>query len=121
MARFEIEGNEYELKLTYASAAYLDSLYEGGSLAVVGKALTGSLDTFSHIVHAALFHTEQNFSKAKVDKALEQAFEAEKLDLDSVLKISNEIVAKSFFYKKTVERLLSKDPKAKKAFEELLK
>lgn len=121
MARFEVEGKEYELKLTYSSVKHLNGLFQGGSLELIGKAMTGDLDTFSLIVHAALFHTEKNFSIATVEKALEDAFNAEKIDMDYVLKTSNEVVTESFFYKKTVEKLLKSDPNAAKQLKALTK
>ncbi len=121
MARFEIEGKEYELKLNFASVKYLDSLYEGGSLGLIGRALSGDLDTFTHVVHAGLFHTDKNFSLKSVEQAIEDAFENEKLDLDYALKIVNEVVTDSFFYKKVVAKLLAKSPEAKAELDELLK
>ncbi|AUG37128.1 tail assembly chaperone [Bacillus velezensis] len=112
MARFEIEGEEYELKLTFKSVKHLDGLYQGGSFELIGKALVGDLETFVHIVHAGLFHTEKNISISKVRSAIEEGVEKEVLDMDTILKITNEVVSNSFFYKKTAEKLLKKDPKA---------
>jgi hypothetical protein len=121
MARFEVKGKEYELKLTFASVKHLDGLFEGGSLGLIGKAIAGELDTFTHIVHAGLFHTGENIAYKDIEKAIEEAFEAEKLDMDYVLKTSNEVVTESFFYKKTVAKLLAKNPEAMEQMNELLK
>ncbi len=121
MARFEIGGKEYELKLNYASVKYLDALYEGGSLGLLGKALSGDLDTVVHVIHAGLFHTGENFTLKDVEKAVEEAFETEKFDLDYALKLVNEVVTESFFYRKTVAKLLAKAPEAKATMDELLK
>jgi hypothetical protein len=121
MARFEVGGKEYELKLTYASVKHLNELFPGGSLELIGKAMTGDLATFSLIVHAALFHTKQNFSIATVEEAIEDAFNAEKIDMDYVLKTSHEVVTESFFYKKTVDKLLANDPNAAKQLKALTK
>ncbi|MED3649950.1 tail assembly chaperone [Heyndrickxia sporothermodurans] len=121
MARFEINGKDYELKLTYASVKHLDGLFEGGSLGVVGKAMSGDLNAFPHIVHAALFHTGENIALKDVEAAIEKLFEAEQLDLDVVLKLSNEVITESFFYKKTVTKLMAKNPEAMKELKELVK
>ena len=120
MARFEINGKEYELKLNLDGVQYLNDLYEGGSFEVIGKAIMGDLNTFPHLIHAALFHTGENFSLKDVKKAIDDAIQNEKLDLDGVIKLSNEIVTNSFFYKKTVEKLLKKDERAKEALKILL-
>lgn len=120
MARFEIDEKEYELKLTFASVKHLGNLYEGGALALIGRAVSGDLDTFAYIVHAALFHTGENISLKKVNEAIEKLFDAEQLDMDAVLKISNEVVIESFFFKKTVAKMMKQDPKAFAMLKELL-
>jgi Phage tail assembly chaperone protein, TAC len=120
MATFEINGKEHELKLTFKAVRYLNSLYDGGAYALIGKAIMGDLDTFVHIVHAGLMHTGENFKLKDVEKAIEDLFEAEKLDQDEVTRISNEVVTGSFFYKKTVDKLLKDNPQAKKAIETLM-
>ena len=119
MATFEVNGKEYELKLTFKAVRHLNGLYEGGAYALIGKAIMGDLDAFVNIVHAALLHTGENFALKDVETAIEQLYEAEKLDQDSVTKICNEVVVNSFFYKKTVDKLLRDNPQAKKALETL--
>jgi hypothetical protein len=121
MARFEMNGKEYELKLNFASVKHLDGLFEGGSLGLIGKVMTGELTAFTHIVHAGLFHTEENIPLKDVEKALENLFEQEQIDLDYVLKVSNEVVAESFFYKKTVAKFKNQNPEAMEKMGELLK
>ena len=121
MANFEIGGKEYELKLDFKGVKYLNSICEGGSYELIGKAMMGDLDTFPYILHAALKHTGENFSLNAVEDAISAAMEAEKLDLDGVLKISNEVVTQSFFYKKTTDKLMKDNPEAKKAMALLLK
>jgi hypothetical protein len=98
----------------------LNGLYEGGAYALIGKAIMGDLDAFVNIVHAALLHTGENFALKDIETAIEQLFEAKKLDQDSVTKICNEVVVNSFFYKKTVDKLLKDNPQAKKALETLM-
>ncbi|MDF1510767.1 tail assembly chaperone [Robertmurraya sp. DFI.2.37] len=120
MARFEIDGKEYELKLTYKAVKYLDGLHEGGALALVGRALQGDLDTFTNVVHAGLLHTGENFAKEKVELALEEAFEAEKLDYETVHKTVNEVLLDSFFYRKIVANLKAQNPEAFEQLDKLL-
>jgi hypothetical protein len=121
MARFEMKGKEYELKLTFESVKYLNSIYEGGSLGLIGHALSGDLDTFVHVIHAGLFHAGEHFALKDVEKEIEALFAEEKFDLDYALKLINEVVAESFFYKKTVAKLLAKSPQAKATMDEILK
>lgn len=120
MATFEINGKEYELKLTYKAVKHLNGLYDGGAYELIGKAIMGDLETFAHIVHAALMHTGENFSFKDVDNAIGELVEQEKLDQDTVTKLSNEIVTNSFFYKATVDKLLKDNKQAKQALELLL-
>jgi len=121
MATFLINGKEYELKLDWKAVKYLNGLYEGGSFELIGKAMMGDLETFPRIVHAALFHTGENFALETVEQAIGEAIAEERLDMTGVLRMSNEIVNDSFFYKATVAKLLAKDKKAKTAIDELLK
>lgn len=121
MALFTINGKEHELKLNYAAVERLNKLYEGGAYEFLGKAMMGDTETFPHIVHAGLLHTGENYSLNQVKDAIGQAVEEERLDLDSVIKLSNEVATGSFFYKKTVEKLLAEKPEAKKALEAMLK
>lgn len=120
MATFEINGKEYELKLTYAGVKLLNGVHEGGSFELIGKAMQGDFDTFPHIVHAALLHTEQNFSLNDVEQAIEEAFEKEALSLDEIIKVSNEVITKSFFYKPTIDKLTKQNPEMKQALDQLL-
>ncbi|AVV07550.1 hypothetical protein E1Z16_10995 [Listeria monocytogenes] len=115
---FEINGKQYDLKLTLESIDYLNKLDEGGALALVGKVFTGDLQTYVNIVFAGLKHTGENFTLDSVTKAVEQAIENETLDLDRVMRDGNALVANSFFYKKTVNKML--EGPAKEAMEKLL-
>jgi|SRR6185312_7286576 len=120
MATFEINGKEHELKLTYAGVKRLNGLHEGGSFELIGKALMGDLETFPHIVQAALLHTGEDYTLKAVEKAIDDAINAEKLDMQDILKLSNEVVTQSFFYRATVNKLMAKDATAKAALDELL-
>lgn len=121
MAHFEIEGKEYELKLTFDSIKYLNKVCPGGSLELVGKAMTGDLEVFAHVIHAGLFHAGKNFSFAEIEAILGKAVEEEKLDLEYVLKVSKEVVVDSFFFKKIVKKLMKDNPEALEQLENFLK
>lgn len=118
-ATFKIGDKEYELKLTFDSINYLNSVAEGGALSLVGKVFTGDLDTYVDIVCAGLMHTGENFSRSKLKEQIESQIENEELDLDKIMRDGNVVVSNSFFYKKTVNKLL-KDETAKQAMEQLL-
>ena len=121
MARFEINGKEYELKLTYASVKHLNGMFENGQTELIGKAMAGDFETFLHVVHAGLFHTGENISFGDVEKAIEQGVDNGKYDLDYIYKTLNEVVSESFFYRKMTEKLLKASPKeATKALEMIL-
>ena len=120
MARFAIGKEDYELKLTFESVKHLNAQFSGGALELVGRAVSGDLDTYVKIVHAGLFHTGKNIGIQTVEEELMKQFEAEKLDLQTVLSQSHEIVTNSFFYRPTLEKLLAKDPNAKAQLDLLL-
>lgn len=119
---FEIDGKEYELKITYKSAQYLNGLHsadEGGSLALVLKAVQGDIGIFPNIVHAALFHTGEAFAFKTIEKAIEQAVDEERLNFDDIVRLSNEVVTNSFFYRATAKKLLGAE--AEEVLKELTK
>lgn len=121
MERFEINGEEHELKITLKSVKYLNNLYEGGAFMLIQKALSGDIDTFISIVYAGLFHTEKGFKKKDVETAVEEGIANESIDLDYINRTSYGVVADSFFFKKTVEKLFQNDKTAKKQIEQLMK
>src|SRR5690606_24390804 len=120
MATFEIGGKEYELKLNYAAVKRLNNVHEGGSFELIGKAMQGDFETFPHIVHAALLHTGENFTLQTVEDAIGELVENEKLTLDDIMRLSNEVITQSFFYKPTVDKLAKQNPEMKKALDQLL-
>lgn len=119
--RFEINGEEHELKITLESVKYLNNLHEGGSFVLVQKAITGDIDTFISIVYAGLFHTGKGFTKKDVEKAVEDGIANEEIDLDYINRTSYGVVADSFFYKKTVSKMFASDPEAAAQLEALMK
>ena len=120
VATFEIGGKEYELKITFEAVKLLNKSFEGGSYELIGKALAGDFEAFPIIVHAALIHTGENFSRKKIDEAIEELFVKEALSFEDIRKISNEVVTESFFYKPTVQKILNQNPEMKEAYEQLM-
>jgi len=119
MAFFKIDGKEYELKLTFKSIEYLNSQFEGGSYELIGLAIQGDFEAFPKIIHAGLFHTEENFSLAEVTDEIEKLINDEKISLEDVAKICDEVVTQSFFYRETVDKLMKNNPEMKKALDQL--
>lgn len=121
MELFEIKDGEYELKLTLNSVKYLNGLYEGGAFMLIQKAISGDIETFVDILHAGLFHADKGFKRKDVEQAVEEGIAEERIDLDFINRTSYGVVAESFFYKKTVEKIFKSDPQAKKQIEKLMK
>lgn len=120
MANFEIGGKEYELKLTYKGAKHLTAV-GGNALEVVGKAMQGDMELFPHVVHACLIGQGEKYTYADVEQAIEEALENERLDLLGIMRISNEVVTESFFYKALVDKMMAGNKDAKKELDKLLK
>ncbi|MCG7346378.1 tail assembly chaperone [Sporosarcina sp. ACRSL] len=117
---FKIEGEMQELKLNYAGIKYLNGLYEGGSFELIGKALMGDIETFPHIILAALKHTDGIYNEYDVEESLDEMIEAGELSLKDVIRISNVLVARSPFYKATVDQLMKNDPAAQASIDALM-
>jgi len=120
MNTFEINGKEYELKLTFESVNRLNNNFKGGTYELVGKALAGDIEAFPTVVHAALIHTGEGFTKKDVNKEIERMFENQEITFDDIQRIMNKVVTESFFYKPTVQKLMNQNPEMKKAYEELM-
>lgn len=119
MATFEIDGKEYELKITFDAVKRLNKAFEGGSFEVIGSAIAGDFDAFPVIIHAALLHTKEGITLKAVNKAIEEAFESESLTLDDMLRIGNEVILESFFYKPTVTKLEAQRPEVAVALKQI--
>ncbi len=121
MQTFEIDGKEYELKLTFESITRLNKLSENNNpMEVVGLSMQGDLELFPNLVHAALFHTKENFTLEKVKEEINNKIENNELDYLDIVKIGYEVVANSFFYKRVVEKMVKANPEAMKELEALL-
>lgn len=121
MKTFEINNEEHELKLDLKSVQYLNGLHEGGAFVLIQKAIQGDIDTFIEIVYAGLFHVNGGIKKKDILKAVEEGIANEKTDLDYINSTSYGVVAESFFYKRTVDKMFKNDPDAKKQIEEMMK
>lgn len=119
MATFEINGKEYELKLTYQAIKRLNNAFEGGSYEVIGKAIQGDFEAFPIIVHAALLHTGENFAFKTIEAEIEKLIDAEKLSMEDITKVCDEVVTQSFFYRPTVDKMMKANPEMKQALEQL--
>ena len=119
MATFEIEGKEYELKLDYSAVLRLSNLYEGGAYELIGKAISGNLELFPTVVHAALFHTGENLALTTVEQAIEQAIENESLAFDDITTLLDKVVTQSFFFEATVKKMITKNPELAQALEQI--
>lgn len=119
MATFTINEKEYELKLTFESVKRLNNAFDGGSYDVIGRAISGDLDAFPTILQASLLHTGENFTKRAINKAIEDAFNAEELSLEDIQRIANEVVTDSFFYAPTVKKMAEQNPQLKQALDQL--
>lgn len=119
MATFEINGKEYELKLTYQAIKRLNNAFEGGSYEVIGKAIQGDFEAFPIIVHAALLHTGENISLKAVEKEIESLIDNEKISMEDIAKVCDEVVTQSFFYRPTVDKMMKANPEMKQALEQL--
>lgn len=120
MAKFEIDGKEYDLKLTFESVNYLNGALKGGSYELIGKALAGDFETFPQIVYAGLLHTGEKITLKKVNDEIANKFANEELTLDYIQTTSNEVVSECFFYAPTVKKMLDKNPEMKKALEQIM-
>lgn len=121
MATFEIDGKEYELKITFEAVKRLNNEFEGGSYELIGRALAMDVSIFPKVVYAALIHTGEKFTLKKIEKAIDELFEKEVMTFETVQRILVEVVAESFFYKPTVQKLLNQDPGMKQAYEQVIK
>lgn len=118
--RFEVKGKEYELKYGLEALKLIDK--NGGSFEFVQKAMKGGFLDFVDVIYYALLHTGEGFTKKDVEKEIENKLQSEELTLDEILKINHAVVLNSFFFKKTVNKLLADmTPEQKASFEKLYK
>lgn len=119
MARFEIDGTEYEVKITVPSIKEVNKLYDS-PLEFVGEVLSGSYEAFINVLYIGLMHTDKGFNRARVETEVEKKLNNQQLDLQTMMSLGYEVINESFFFKKTVNKLMSGDPQARKQFENLM-
>ncbi|AWC29073.1 tail assembly chaperone [Bacillus cytotoxicus] len=116
--RFEVNGKEYELKYGLEAIKLIDE--NGGPFEFVQKAMKGGIADFVDVIYYALIHTEEGITRKDIEEAVSQQLASEKLSFDDILKYNKAVVLNSFFFKKTVNKLLaSMTEDQKKAFESL--
>jgi hypothetical protein len=120
MAKFEIDGKEYELKITFDGIKEINERYDS-PLEFVGMTIAGNLDATVDAVRAGLLHAGKGFNRTRIETEIQKAIENEKADLQELMKLGYEVVSGSFFYKKTVKKLLNQDPEMKKQYDMLMK
>ncbi|MED2615418.1 hypothetical protein COF41_25565 [Bacillus toyonensis] len=116
--RFEVKGKEHELKIGIEAIKLIDS--NGGPFEFVQKAMQGGLEDFVDVIYYALIHTGEGITRKDIEEEIERQLLSEELSFDDILKVNKAVVLNSFFFKKTVNKLLaSMGEKEKKAFESL--
>ncbi|MEH7456319.1 tail assembly chaperone [Bacillus sp. JJ1127] len=103
--RFEIKGKEYELKYGFEAIKLIDA--NGGPFGFVQKAMQGGFSDFIDVVYYALIYTQEGITRKDVEAEIERQLMAEELSFDDILKINKAVVLNSFFFKKTVTKLLA--------------
>lgn len=116
MAVFEIDGKEYELKLINSTTKVIAKRYEGGHMGFLGQCMSGDEDTFEDAVYYGLKHTNEGFTRKKIEEEIGKKKDNEELSLKGMLSIIDEVIFESFFYKEQVERM-TKDKETKQQFE----
>lgn len=120
-AKFEIDGKEYEVKITGESIRHLNKVEKGGAYGLLGRILQAEFDTYINVLYAGLLHTGEGFSKEKIENAVYEKIENRKLDFDTIHRTMYDVVAEDFFYKPTMNKMLSMEPGAKEKVEQLMK
>jgi|SRR5690625_980792 len=120
MAKFEIDGTEYELRLDYDAIVTLNKSFKGGSMELIGQVLASNIEVYPIIIHAGLLHTGEKITKKQVEKELSKLINEQKITLEDLRKLGGELVTENFFYKPTLDKLLAIDPEAKKAYGQLM-
>lgn len=120
MPKFEVNKQEYDVRLDFKAIKVLNKEY-ATPLEFVGEVVSGSVDAFVNCLYAGLQHTGKGFGKKLIESEVEKQIEGEQLDLSDIIRIGNEALDESFFYKKTVNNLMKKDPQMKELLKELAK
>ncbi|MBE5087620.1 hypothetical protein IGI03_06100 [Bacillus thuringiensis] len=116
--RFEVKGKEHELKYGFEAIKLIDS--NGGPFEFVQKAMQGGLEDFVDVIYYGLIHTGEGITRKDIESEIERQLLSEELSFDDILKFNKAVVLNSFFFQKTVNKLLaSMGEKEKKTFESL--
>jgi hypothetical protein len=116
--RFEVKGKEHELKYGFEAIKLIDS--NGGPFEFVQKAMQGGISDFVDVIYYALMHTGEGITRKDVEAELDRQLASEELSFDDILKVNKAVVLNSFFFQKTVNKLLATmTEEQKKSFESL--
>ncbi|AXY09938.1 hypothetical protein CUC43_25725 [Bacillus thuringiensis LM1212] len=116
--RFVVNGEEFELKFCLEAIRLLDE--NGGPMQFVSQTMQGGITNFVDVIYYALIHTAKGITYDAVQKEVEKLFNDQKLDLDEILKYNKAVVLNSFFFQKTVKKLLATmTAEQQKSFENL--
>ncbi|PEC22787.1 tail assembly chaperone [Bacillus cereus] len=121
--RFEVKGNEYELKLGFEAVVELNKKYEGGVTEIVGRCLSGDIELFKDAIYFGLFHTEKGFTRKDIDEEIKRLFAEEALTQEYIENTLREVIEENFFYttkvlqqkKRLKKQMVAKNPE----FEEM--
>lgn len=117
MPKFKVNGKEHELKLTYKGIEVINALYQA-PIEFVGLIIGGHINAFVDCLYASL--QEQGIGKELIRQEVIKQIEEGELDLSDIMRIGYEVVSKSFFFQKTVNSLIGKDPQMKAMLEEVM-
>jgi len=109
MAKFEIEGKEYEL-IFKTKALFEIEKEDIGPFELMGEIMQGKASSFITLTYLCLLHTGQGFTKEKIKKEIGEKVESEKMDLDYIMSTGYEVVSNDFFFKKTFKKMKKADP-----------
>lgn len=121
--RFEVKGNEHELKLGFEAVVELNKKYDGGVTEIVGRCLSGDIELFKDAIYFGLFHTEKGFTRKDIDEEIKRLFAEEALTQEYIENTLREVIEENFFYtvkvlqqkKRLKKQMVAKNPE----FEEM--
>lgn len=119
MAKFEINGKDHDLRIDFKAIQEIQKKYS--PLEFVGEVLSGNINAFVDCLYFGTRHEKNSVGRKMIEEDVESKIEAEKLDMSEIMKLGHEVVSESFFFKKTVNNMLSQDPTMKATLEAIIK
>lgn len=116
--RFEVKGKDHELKYGFEAIKLIDG--NCGPFEFVQKAMQGGLEDFVDVIYYGLIHTGEGITRKDIETEIEHQLLSEEVSFDDILKFNKAVVLNSFFFQKTVNKLLATmTEEQKKSFESL--